>query len=309
MFAGFTDGARKVLALANFEAQRLSHEFIGTEHILLGLVKEEDCLGAKVIKNLGMELSKVRLELEQCIKNGPDDVAGGKLPQAPRAKQCIEYAIEEARGLGHSDVGTEHMLLGLLRVEDGMAAVVLTKLGVTYAAARAEVVRLVGAGVTEELRADRASARAPHAPFGRLTERARKVLGLANQEAQRLNHEYIGSEHILLGLVKEGSGVGATILKNLGVDLRQVRLDVEKAVKRGPDAVAIGNLPMTPEAKTLMEDAMEESRHLGHRHVGTEHLLLGMLKGEEGVAAEVLRGFGVKREVVRAEVLKLLGAG
>ena len=145
--------------------------------------------------------------------------------------------------------------------------------------------------------------------FERFTDRARKVMALANQEAQRFNHEYIGTEHILLGLVKEGSGVGATVLKNLDIDLRKVRLEVEKLVKSGPDMVTMGKLPQTPRAKKVIEYAIEEARNLGHNYVGTEHLLLGLLREKDGVAAQVLMNLGLRLEEVREEVLNLLGAG
>jgi len=145
--------------------------------------------------------------------------------------------------------------------------------------------------------------------FERFTDRARKVMALANQEAQRLNHEYIGTEHILLGLVKEGSGVGATVLKQLDVDLRKVRMEVEKLVKSGPETVTMGKLPHTPRAKKVIEYAIEEARSLNHNYVGTEHLLLGLLREQDGVAAQVLMNLGLKLEEVREEVLNLLGAG
>jgi ATP-dependent Clp protease ATP-binding subunit ClpC len=145
--------------------------------------------------------------------------------------------------------------------------------------------------------------------FERFTDRARKVMALANQEAQRFNHEYIGTEHILLGLVKEGSGVGANVLKNLDVDLRKVRLEVEKLVKSGPDMVTMGKLPQTPRAKKVIEYAIEEARNLNHNYVGTEHLLLGLLREHEGVAAQVLMNLSLKLDEVRDEVLNLLGAG
>jgi ATP-dependent Clp protease ATP-binding subunit ClpC len=143
--------------------------------------------------------------------------------------------------------------------------------------------------------------------YERFTDRARKVMQLANQEAQRFNHEYIGTEHILLGLVKEGSGVAANVLKNLDVDLRKIRLEVEKIVQSGPDMVTMGKLPQTPRAKKVIEYAIEEARNLNHNYVGTEHLLLGLLREQEGVAAQVLMNLGLKLEDVREEVLNLLG--
>src|SRR5512145_3306002 len=145
--------------------------------------------------------------------------------------------------------------------------------------------------------------------YERFTDRARKVMQLANQEAQRFNHEYIGTEHILLGLVKEGSGVAANVLKNLDIDLRKIRLEVEKIVQHGPggEQVVMGRLPHTPRAKKVIDYSVEEARNLNHNYVGTEHLLLGLLREQEGVAAQVLMNLGLKLEDVREEVLNLLG--
>ncbi len=145
--------------------------------------------------------------------------------------------------------------------------------------------------------------------YERFTDRARKVMQLANQEAQRFNHEYIGTEHILLGLVKEGSGVAANVLKNLDVDLRKIRLEVEKLVQSGPEMVTMGKLPQTPRAKKVIEYSMEEARNLNHNYVGTEHILLGLLREHEGVAAQVLMNLTLKLDEVREEVLNLLGHG
>ncbi|MGZ3303399.1 MAG: ATP-dependent Clp protease ATP-binding subunit [Isosphaeraceae bacterium] len=145
--------------------------------------------------------------------------------------------------------------------------------------------------------------------YERFTDRARKVMQLANQEAQRFNHEYVGTEHVLLGLIKEGSGVAANVLRNLDVDLRKIRNEVEKIVQAGPEMVTMGKLPQTPRAKKVIEYAIEEARNLNHNYVGTEHLLLGLLREQEGVAAQVLMNLNLKLEEVREEVLNLLGHG
>ena len=112
-----------------------------------------------------------------------------------------------------------------------------------------------------------------------------------------------------MGLIKEGSGVAANVLKNLDVDLRKIRLEVEKLVQSGPDMVTMGKLPQTPRAKKVIEYSMEEARNLNHNYVGTEHILLGLLREQEGVAAQVLMNLGLKLEEVREEVLNLLGHG
>ena len=132
---------------------------------------------------------------------------------------------------------------------------------------------------------------------------------LANQEAQRFNHRYIGTEHVLLALIKEGSGVAAAVLKNLGIDGRKVRREVETLVRAGPDIVMVGKLPQTPRAKKVVGYSIEEAGNLNHVYVGTEHLLLGLLREQEGVAAQVLMNAGLGLQESRGEVTRLLASG
>lgn len=141
--------------------------------------------------------------------------------------------------------------------------------------------------------------------YERFTDRARKVMQFANQEAQRFKQEYIGTEHILLGLIIEGQGVAANVLKNLNVRLSKIRLEIEKLVQNKPASLVSG---ITPQAKKVIEHAIEEARCLDHNYVGTEHLLLGLLREESGVAAQVLRNQGLELEKVRKEIVNLLGA-
>jgi ATP-dependent Clp protease ATP-binding subunit ClpA len=143
--------------------------------------------------------------------------------------------------------------------------------------------------------------------YERFTDRARKVMQLANQEAQQFNHEYIGTEHILLGLVEEGSGTAATALKNLDVDLGTIRAEVEKIVQHGPARVIDGGRrPHTPRAKKVVEYSIEEARSLNHNYVGTEHLLLGLIREDQGVASQVLMSLGLSLERVRRAIVTLL---
>jgi ATP-dependent Clp protease ATP-binding subunit ClpC len=146
------------------------------------------------------------------------------------------------------------------------------------------------------------------AMFNRFTERARKVILLAKEEAKRFNHDYIGTEHILLGLVREGEGVAAAVLASFGLTPDKIRIEVEKLVQPGPSTVISGDLPFTPKAKKVMELATEEARALGHNYIGTEHLLLGLIREGEGVASQVLMNLGMELERVREEVMNLLGS-
>src|ERR671917_232308 len=140
------------------------------------------------------------------------------------------------------------------------------------------------------------------------TERVRKVLAMAREEAARLHHEYVGTEHILLGLIREGEGVAATVLQNLSVELDEIQQKIEETVKKGKAAQTTGpDLPYTSRAKKVLELAMSEARELNHSYVGTEHLLLGLLREEKGIAAQVLTDAGVNLDAARAETLRILG--
>jgi ATP-dependent Clp protease ATP-binding subunit ClpC len=145
--------------------------------------------------------------------------------------------------------------------------------------------------------------------YERFTDRARKVMQVAHHEAVRFQHEYIGTEHILLGLVKIHNGVAAHVLKNQGIDHRKILLEYERFVQFGPggEHVVRGPLPHTPRTKKVIDHAIEEALTLNHKYVGTEHLLLGLVKEPENVATLVLLNLGLKLEVVREEVFKLLG--
>jgi len=140
------------------------------------------------------------------------------------------------------------------------------------------------------------------------TDRVRRVLQLAREEAARLHHEYVGTEHILLGLIREGEGVGVAVLTNLNVDLEEICGRIDETVKQGKATARAGpDLPYTSRAKKVLEFAMGEARQLNHRYVGTEHLLLGVLREEKGIGAQVLTDAGVTLETARSEVLRVLG--
>ena len=138
------------------------------------------------------------------------------------------------------------------------------------------------------------------------TPRAQQVLQLARKEAERFNHGYVGTEHVLLGLLALGQGVAVNVLQKMGLDLETVRLEVEKAVNVGPETKTVGNVPFTPRAKKVLALAGSEARALNHAYVGTEHILLGLLREGEGVAARVLKNLDVDLEKTRIEIMKEL---
>jgi ATP-dependent Clp protease ATP-binding subunit ClpC len=202
-----------------------------------------------------------------------------------RARRVVVLAQEEARMLNHNYIGTEHILLGLIHEGEGVAAKALESLGISL-----DAVRPGGRGVRM---------------FERFTDRARRVVVLAQEEARMLNHNYIGTEHILLGLIHEGEGVAAKALESLGIALEGVRQQVEEIIGQGQQAPS-GHIPFTPRAKKVLELSLREALQLGHNYIGTEHILLGLIREGEGVAAQVLVKLGADLNRVRQQVLQLL---
>jgi ATP-dependent Clp protease ATP-binding subunit ClpA len=302
-FDKFTERTQRALACGQEEAQRFGHTYFGTEHLLLGLVREKDGIAARVLSEFGIQTPKVRAAIEAIVGRG-QPAPGHEIGLTPRAKQAIERSVDEARQRDHRSIDTAHLLLGLLRVEGSMASEVLLALNADIEAVRARVADILSGYDAAQRRAGRGGA-TPTEPIDldHFTERARRVLTLAQEEAQRFNHNYIGTEHILLGLVREGDGIAARVLFNLGVQLPDVRAAVEFIIGRGQTAI-MGPIGLTPRTKTVLALAVDEASRLHHRHIGTEHLLLGLVREGEGIAAGVLESMGVSLERVRAEVVR-----
>jgi ATP-dependent Clp protease ATP-binding subunit ClpA len=297
-FDKFTERARRVLSLAQEEAQRFQHNYIGTEHLLLGLVREGDGIAAKVLSNLGVELYRVRNAVEFIIGRG-DRIVLGEIGLTPRAKKVIELAVDEARRLNHHYIGTEHLLLGLVREGSGIAAGVLESLGVNLEKVRTQTIQVLSqSGAAQMMEAAAISTPSQ-------TEAVKKVLSLAQEESQFYQHDYVGTEHLLLGLVREDDGVAAKVLGKLGAEPEKVRSAVELIVKRGEHTGADERV-LTRRATEVMAQATFEARRLKHDYVGTEHVLLGLVRSDESIAEAVLRSMGVKMETVRTAVMEAI---
>ncbi|CEG02027.1 Clp, N-terminal [Ostreococcus tauri] len=194
--------------------------------------------------------------------------------------------------------------VAVARVNAPMRACALGSARVSYAGASAKALRCDARGVT--LGASRRRSLRIDAMFERFTEKAIKVVMLAQEEARRLGHNFVGTEQIMLGLIGEGTGIAAKVLKSMGISLKEARIEVEKIIGRGSGFVAV-EIPFTPRAKRVLELALEEARQLGHNYIGTEHLLLGLLREGEGVAARVLENLDADPAKIRSQVIRMVG--
>ena len=289
-FEKFTERARKVLSLAQEEAQRFNHNYIGTEHLLLGLVREGDGVAAKVLNNLDIELNKVRATVEFIIGRG-DRIVMGEIGLTPRAKKVIELAVDEARRLNHHYVGTEHILLGLVREGEGIAAGVLESLGVNLEKVRRATLDVLNqsGGVTP--RGGSASRPAMPAEFGKFTERARKALGDAMTEARAREQREAGTGHMLLALALDQDGLAAQALVRAGLGLAETRAALEQELgprKTPADQAPHGPVALDTHAMRMIALAADEARLMSDHFVGPEHLLLGIMREADGLGGQTL---------------------
>ncbi len=260
-----------------------------------------------------VQLPKVRFAMEFIIGRG-DQAPTGDIGLTPRAKKVIELAVDEARRLNHHYIGTEHLLLGLVREGEGIAAGVLESLGVNLEKVRAQVMQVVNQSSITESSLNRATetgtpidpATAPPAyGFKRFTQRARRSLVLAEVEANHFNHSNIGTEHLLLGLIREGDGVAARILNDNNVRLHDARQAVEVRKPRGSESVA-DELYLSKRADKVLEFAVKQAKRLDRLSIGTEHLLLGLLRSDESTAMLVIGDLGVDPVDMRSELIRVI---
>jgi ATP-dependent Clp protease ATP-binding subunit ClpA len=333
-FDRFTERARKVLSLAQEEAQRFQHNYIGTEHLLLGLVREGEGVAARVLHNLGVELYKVRQSVEFIIGRG-DRIVLGEIGLTPRAKKVIELAVDEARRLNHHYIGTEHILLGLVREGEGIAAGVLESLGVNLEKVRTQTIRVLSQAGTvsaqvsstedddtivltdEEVASAQDGDDHTPAPAGEEGEeknlpgifsvRAMRVLDAAQEEAHKRQQTFIGTEHLLLGLVREEKGLASLLFQKLGVERETIRETVEFVIAHSGSRALPDATGFTPRTLTVLRHAVDEAYKLDSTPIGTEHLLLALLLEGQGIAAGVLISLGVTFQKVYAALARRRG--
>ncbi len=290
-FDRFNDRAKRVLALAQDEAIRFNHNYIGVEHLLLGLVREGEGTAARVLNSLGAELSKVRSAVEFMLGRGEATTAPSEITLSPRTKKVIELAIDEARKLGHSHVGTEHLLLGIVREGGSIATGVLQSLGIELERVRLQVIATLGqatpfagagAGTvtSEQVGAD---------------DPIRRVIAIAQNEALGLGQTWVGTEHLVLGLISANGTKAQEALKSLGVTIEAARERVAK-LEPPPAEWKTPDLTMSPLAQRLLD----------RRHVRTAaHDLLYAIVTADSQGAQLLVGLGVTLEKVREQLGKV----
>lgn len=213
----FSKQAQEMLAFARKEAGRLYHNFVGTEHVLLGLMRLGQGKAFRILRALGCDPHAACREIEKQVGVGPEQIVIGKIPYTPRVKKVLELAGKEATAMKHSYLGTDHVLWGLLIEGDGVAARILKGMGVDARRLREEILANPGAEDPGIKAPD------PDSLEDSLTPRAQQVLALARKEAEQLNHASIGAEHLLLGLIRMGTGVAVNVLLKIGLDLEAVR--------------------------------------------------------------------------------------
>ena len=319
----FTNRVRSALALAREEAARLRHEYVGTEHILLGLIREGEGVAMTVLGHFGVGLDDIRQNIEEQTKPGNTKHRGGPdLPYTSRAKKSLELAMAEARALDHSYVGTEHMLLGLLHDEKGLAGQVLIRVGVTLELARAETLRILAPGPDAPMRASRLATRPgtrPPRPDRELDDTARdsttqispRVSALftaAHEEAVDRAQAGIDVDHLVLAMLRSGEGAGIAILERLGADVSAVCCSLDTSAPRGAHlGPAEKRLDYTPMLRRVMHLATEESEMDAVEELGTQHILIATLRAGSSTASELLTAAGVTLERARAESRRISG--
>ena len=270
----FTDRVRKVLQMAREEAARLHHEYVGTEHILLGVIKEGEGVAVAVLTNLNVDLEELQQRIEGMVKRGIVTTSAGDLPYTSRAKKVLEFAMSEAREMDHTYVGSEHLLLGLLREEKGLAAQALMGAGVNLEQARDETLRLLGRRHPPK--------RESRSVAYELPSDIRGALEAAFGEARRLGSNQVDAVHIALAILRMKDSAAVRVLTALGANAGTLLGNLEAKLAGGSrGSTEIRDEPYSDQARNVLELAMVEGHDLGHRAVGLEHLLLAVMR--EGV--------------------------
>ena len=307
-FDRFSDRGKRVLALAQDEAIRQNHNYIGTEHLLAALLRDGDTVAARALTSLGIELAKVRTALEHIVGRGDRPTSPSEITLSPRTKKVIELSIDEARRMGQSLLGPEHILLGLIREGEGIAYGIIESLGVDPSALRTRLLELLaqrGTPPPADYAAPPPTRTYSKSPFNRFTHRSKRVLALAQDETIRMGHAYIGPEHLLLGLgrladLAQPDSPMKQIFEKLGLTLEQLRTELGKLVPPTTgQPTAPSEITLSPETKEVLQIVHESTED---KDVEPEDLLLAIVRDEQSFGAQLLARLGVTPQRVRDAV-------
>lgn len=314
----FTQRARRVLSLAQESAEELKHNYIGTEHLLLGLVREEGGVASHVLRALDVEQTQIESLVLELSKPLTENVSSA-IDLKPSTKRVLELAVDEARRLGHHFIGTEHLLLGMVRQSDDVAVEILKRLNITPEAVRRQIRHILqelplrsdlpmgdsSAAVPPVESSSDSSLQAELAQLGRFTQRARRVVSLAQEAAQELENSAIHNGHLLIGLMREEGGVAGRVLRDLGVEMTKMEEVLKELSPPNPDISEFPGM-FSPTVKQALELGVDEARRMGHHYIGTEHLILGLVRQPEGVAIEILKRLKISPEEIRRQTRRIL---
>jgi ATP-dependent Clp protease ATP-binding subunit ClpA len=311
-FDRFNDRAKRVLALAQDEAIRFNHNYIGVEHLLLGLVREGEGVAARALHSLGVELSKARTSVEFMIGRGASSTTPSEIILSPRTKKVIELAIDESRKLGHSHVGTEHLLLGIVREGGSIGAGVLESLGVALEKVREQVIATLGqqpsSGAAQPVATVAGSVDwggSPASPHDRLDATSRRAFARAYWEAGRANDEEVKPHHLLLALVANEEVWIRRVLTEIGIDPTDLAVRIDAATPPRPSP----RLRPITEGSALLDVIMRAASFAAERNrtlIRGEHLLLAIAAGD-GVGATVLTSVGATPQRIREILDRMSG--
>jgi ATP-dependent Clp protease ATP-binding subunit ClpA len=309
MFERFTDGARRVVVLAQVEARRLNQPYIGTEHLLLGLLTDSDGVTHRALTSLGIDPAAVMLSVLHVVGEGTE-IPPSHIPFTSRAKRVLELSLRESLQMGHNYIASEHILLALIREGKGVAAQVLIHLGADLETMRERTKALAeGSHASGTYRVGPADPGIRfQAMLNRYTRRARTVVEKAEDASRLLIHNYIGTEHLLLGLAADPETVSARALAMHGVEVAAIHDLVVAIIGQGVEGSTVpARIPFTPRAKGVFEFSLRESLKLGRNYVDTDAILLGLIRVGEGIATQVLIRLGVNLEALKVTVMELIG--
>jgi ATP-dependent Clp protease ATP-binding subunit ClpA len=306
-FDRFSERGKRVLALAQDEAIRQNHNYIGTEHLVAAILRDGETVAARALTSLGIDLVKVRTAIEFIVGRGDRTTSPSEITLSPRTKKVIELSIDEARRMNQTHLGPEHILLGVIREGEGIASGVIESLGVNLSAVRTRLLELLaesGAPAPTGYAAPPPTRTHGYRPFSRFTDRAKRVLALAQDEAIRMGHTYIGPEHLLLGLarladLRQADPEMKRIFDTLGLTLEQIRTELGEVIPPSGQPTLPTEITLSPETKEVLQVVHGSAED---KPVEAEDLLLAIVRDEQSFGAQLLARLGVTPERVRAAV-------